>query len=145
MSRPRLKTRKTEDPGQDPHWQYIMLPTSWQHLRPFPHKRDPLRQVSASHDKSPRRTSSPLTPTETWATTRSASLGRECLHRDAWGNNSPLHAKTPAGGPCKQLAPTRALIRVCPATQPSHRHHLQLCHTQASLEALKHPLRQAQT
>jgi hypothetical protein len=35
--------------------------------------------------------------------------------------------------------PTRALMRVCPAAQPSHHHHLQLCHTQASPEALKHP------
>jgi hypothetical protein len=27
MSRPRFKMRRTEDPGQDPHWQDIMLPT----------------------------------------------------------------------------------------------------------------------
>jgi hypothetical protein len=33
-----------------------MLPTSWQHLRSVPYKRDPLRQVSTSHDKSPSRT-----------------------------------------------------------------------------------------
>jgi hypothetical protein len=46
MSRPRFKTRKTEDPGQDPHWQDVMLP---QHIRPVPHKRDP-------PDKSPPRT-----------------------------------------------------------------------------------------
>jgi hypothetical protein len=30
------------------------------------------------------------------------------------------------------------------AVQPSHQHHLQLCHTQAQPEALKHPLRRAQ-
>jgi hypothetical protein len=56
MSSPRFKTRKTEDPGQDLHWQDVMLPTSWQHLRSVPYKRDPLRQVSTSHDKSPSRT-----------------------------------------------------------------------------------------
>jgi hypothetical protein len=76
--------------------------------------------------------------------TRGVSLGHERLHRDAWGNDSPRHANAPAGGPCKQLASTRALMRVCPAAKPSHQHHLQLCHTQASPEALKHPLRQAQ-
>jgi hypothetical protein len=64
--------RRTKDPGQDPHWQDIMLPTSWEHLRPIPtrgtssDKSPPrtttsrlARQVSASHDKSPRHRSSP--------------------------------------------------------------------------------------
>jgi hypothetical protein len=79
MSRPRFKTRKTEEPGQDPHWQDVMLPTSWQHLRPVPHKRDPLQQVSASHGKSPPRTSSPRLRLRrgpwhaTWAWSTSAS------------------------------------------------------------------------
>jgi hypothetical protein len=145
MSRLRFKTRKTEDPGQDPHWQDVTLPTSWQHLRPVPHKRDPLQQVSASHDKSPPRTASLRpTSTEVWATTRGASLEHGRLHHDAWGNDSPRHAKAPAAGPCKQLAPTRALMQVCPAAQPSHQHHLQPCLTQASPEALKHPLPRAQ-
>jgi hypothetical protein len=72
--------------------------------------------------------------------TRGVSLGHERLHHDVWRNNSPHHAKAPTGGPCKQLAPTRALMQVCLAARPSHQHHLQLCHTQASLEALKHPL-----
>jgi hypothetical protein len=72
MSRPRFKTRKTEDPDQDPHWQDVMLPTSWQHLRPVPYKRDSRttslrlarqvsasqREVSTSHDKSLPRTRS---------------------------------------------------------------------------------------
>jgi hypothetical protein len=35
-------------------------------------------------------------------------------------------------------------MRVCPAAQPSHQHHLSLCHTQTQLEALKHPLRRVQ-
>jgi hypothetical protein len=95
------------------------------------------REVSTSHELPP-------TPTEVWAMTRSASLVHERLHHDAWGNDSPHHANALAGGPCKQLAPPRALMRVCPAVQPSHQHHLQLCHTQASPEALKHPLRRAQ-
>jgi hypothetical protein len=72
MSRPRFKIRRTKDPGQDPHWQEVKSPTSWQHLRPVPHERDPpdkspprttslrpTRQVSASQQKSPPRTTSP--------------------------------------------------------------------------------------
>jgi hypothetical protein len=46
--------------------------------------------------------------------THDTSLGHERLHHDMWGNDSPRHANAPAGGPCKQLAPTRALMRVCP-------------------------------
>jgi hypothetical protein len=68
-------------------------------------------------------------------------MGHERLRHDAWGNDSLRHANAPAGDPCKQLALTRALMRVCQAAQPSHQHHLQFCHTQASPEALKHPLR----
>jgi hypothetical protein len=48
MSRPRFRTRRTEDPGQDPHWQDVQSQASWFHLRPIPYKRDP-------HDKSPPR------------------------------------------------------------------------------------------
>jgi hypothetical protein len=88
MSRPRYKTRRTEDPGQDPHWK---SPTSWQRLRPVTYKWDPLdkspprmkslclaREVSASHELSPASTGA-------WAITRGASLGREHHHRNAWG------------------------------------------------------------
>jgi hypothetical protein len=98
MSMPRFKMRETEDLSQDPHWQDVTLPTSWQHLRPVPYKRDSLRQVSprttslclarefsASHDKSPPRACSPPTSTEAWAMTRYESLGCECLHHNAWG------------------------------------------------------------
>jgi hypothetical protein len=42
---------RSEDPGQDPHWQDIRSSTSWLHLRPVPYKRDP-------HDKSLPRTTS---------------------------------------------------------------------------------------
>jgi hypothetical protein len=75
--------------------------------------------------------------------THGMSPGNKRLHHDEWGNVSPRHENTPAGGPCKQLAPTRALMRVCLAVRPSHQRHLLLCHTQASPEALKHPLRRA--
>jgi hypothetical protein len=149
MSRPRFKMRKTEDPGQDPHWQDVTLPSSWQHLRPVPYKWDSLQQVSASHEKSPlhmtslRPAQAPPTPTEAWVMTRGVSLVHERLQHDAWVNDSPRHANAPTGGPCKQSAPTRALMRVCPAAQPSHLHHIELCHTQALPEALKHPLRRA--
>jgi hypothetical protein len=98
MSRPRFKTRKTEDPGQDPHWQDATIPTSWQHLWPVPHKGDSpstslrlARQVSASHGL-------PSTLTSVWAMTRGASLRREHLRYDAWENDSPRHAYAPAGG-----------------------------------------------
>jgi hypothetical protein len=122
MSRPRFKTRRTEHPGQDPHWQDVKSPTSWQHLRPVPYKRDSPRQVPASHEKSPPRTTSlrlarqvsashdkslprttsllhelSPTPTGAWAMTRGTSLGREHHHRNMWGNDSPRHANTPAG------------------------------------------------
>jgi hypothetical protein len=122
-----------------------------------PYQRDPLREVSASHDKSPPRTTTFRlaqevsvsrellpTPTEAWVTTRGATPGHERLHHDTWGTNSPRHASTPGGGRREELAPTEALMRVCLAAQPSHHHHLQLCRTQASPEALKHPLRRAQ-
>jgi hypothetical protein len=85
----------------------------------------------------------PLTQAGAWTTARSASPGCGRVHHDAWGTDSPRHATTPAGGRRKQLAPTGALMRVCSAAQPSHRHHLQLCRTQASPEALEHPLRRA--
>jgi hypothetical protein len=101
------------------------------------------RQVSTSHDKSTPR-ELPPTPTEAWATARGATPGHERLPHDAWGTNSPRHASTPAGGQREQLVPTEALMRVCSAAHPSHRHHLQLCRTQGSPEALKHPLRRAQ-
>jgi hypothetical protein len=43
------RTRRTEDLGQDPHWQDVRSSASWLHLRPVPYKRDP-------HDKSLPRT-----------------------------------------------------------------------------------------
>jgi hypothetical protein len=93
------------------------------------------QQVSASYDESPPHTISlrfaredsilrelPLIPTGAWATTRGASLGRKRLHHDVWATDSPHHASAPAGGLRKQLAPTRALMQVCSAAQPSHHH-----------------------
>jgi hypothetical protein len=53
MSRPRFKMRRTEDPSQDPHWQDVRSPASW--LTSSLQVGSP-RQVSASHDKSPPRT-----------------------------------------------------------------------------------------
>jgi hypothetical protein len=79
MSRSKFKTRRTKDPDQDPHRQDVRSPTSWQHLRPVPHKRDPpekspprtrslrlARQVSAMHDLPPALAGM-------WAMTRGAS------------------------------------------------------------------------
>jgi hypothetical protein len=92
--------------------------------------------VSASHDKSP-------PPTGAWARMHGTSPRREHHHRRVWGDNSPRHASTTAGGHAKQLTPTRVLMLAWPAERPSHRHHLPLFHTQAQPEALKHPLRRA--
>jgi hypothetical protein len=84
MSMPRFRTRRTEDPSQDPHWQDIQYPTSWLHLRPVPYKRVPTtslrftREVSTSHDLPP-------TPTGVWATAHDASPRREHHHRRACG------------------------------------------------------------
>jgi hypothetical protein len=90
MSRPRIKTRRTEDLSQDPHWQDVRSSANWLHLHLVPYNRDPLdkssprttslrlaRQVSASHDHPP-------APTGTWVW-RGASTGREHYHRRAWG------------------------------------------------------------
>jgi hypothetical protein len=57
VSRPRFRTRRTGDPGQDPHWQDIRSLASWLHSDQFP-ARGITRQVFASHDKSPPRTTS---------------------------------------------------------------------------------------
>jgi hypothetical protein len=91
MSRPRFRTRRTEDSSQDPHWQDIQSPTSWLHLRPVPYKRDPqdkslprtrsrrlARKVSALLDLPP-------APTCAWSMTHGASLGREHHYRHTWG------------------------------------------------------------
>jgi hypothetical protein len=101
MSRPRFRTRRTKDPSQDPHWQDVRSPTSWQHLRPIPHKRDPPREVSASHDLPP-------APIGMWDMTRGTSQGREHQHQRAWGTiprAMQVHqlAAMQAAGPDKSL------------------------------------------
>jgi hypothetical protein len=164
MSRPRFKMRKTEDPGQDPHWQDVTIPTSWQHLRPVPYKRDPpdkspprttslclAQQVPTSHEKSPPRTKSlclaRAPPSSDWSVGHDTrhELGARAPPPKRVGDRFPVPCKYTSWLSCKQLAPTRVLMRVCPVAQPSHQHHLPLCHTQAQPEALKHPLRQQQT
>jgi hypothetical protein len=99
------------------------------------------REVSASRDKSLPRT-------------RSFRLAREVRPRLARGPRRTSWAPPPtrveeqfsmpckynSWRPCKQLTTIRALMLIWPATRPSHRHHLPLCHTQARPEALKHPL-----
>jgi hypothetical protein len=133
MSRPRFKMRRTEDPGQDPHWQDVKSPTSWKHLRPVPTRGIP-RQVSASHGKSPSRTTSlHLTrevsashelspaPTGAWATTRGASLGHEHHHCNAWGSDSrtmQMHqlAVMQAAGPNKSLNAGLSSCTTIPST-----------------------------
>jgi hypothetical protein len=135
-SRPRFETRRTEDPGQDPHWQDVKSPTSWQHLRPVPYKRDP-------HDKSPPRTTSrrlaqqvsashdlPPAPTGAWAMTRGVSPGRERHHQNAWGDDSramQTHqlAVMQAAGPKKSLNAGQSGCAAIPSTSSP------LCHTQA--------------
>jgi hypothetical protein len=161
MSRPRFKTRRTEHPGQDPHWQDVKSPTSWQHLRPVPYKRDSPRQVPASHEKSPPRTTS-LRLARQVSASHDKSLARAlpnsnwCVGHDTRheprarapppkhvGERFPAPCKYTSWQSCEQLALTRALMLVCPAARPSNQHHLQLCHAQAQPEALKHPLRRA--
>jgi hypothetical protein len=67
-----LKTRRAEEPCQDPQWQDVLFTTSWEHLRPVPtrgtpsHKKSPphttslhlTRQVTPSHEESPPRMTS---------------------------------------------------------------------------------------
>jgi hypothetical protein len=40
---------------------------------------------------------------------------------------------------CRQPAPARALMQVRQAAQPSHRHHLLLCHMQDSTRGTQAP------
>jgi hypothetical protein len=95
MSRPRFKTRRIEDPDQDPHWQNVKSPTSSLQEGPPPTSLCLAREVSASHDLPP-------APTGAWAMTHGVSPRREHHHQNVWGNDSPRHANTPAG-PNKSL------------------------------------------
>jgi hypothetical protein len=171
MSRPRFKTTRTEDPGQDPPWQDVESSGSWLHLWPVPHKRDPhdkslprttslclARQVSTSHDKSPPRTTRThlarqVSASRDHSPPRTTTL-RLWLVRGPWrmawappptrvGERFPMPCKYNSWRPCKQLTPTRALMLAWPTMWPSHRHHLPLCHAQAQPEALEYPLRRA--
>jgi hypothetical protein len=155
MSRPRFKTKRTEDPGKYPHWQDVQSPASLQHLRPVPHKRDPpdesppcttslylAREVSTSHDKSPPRMTSPGSNWCVGHDTRCEPRARAPPPKRV-GERFPAPCKYTSRRSCKQLAPTRALMLVCPAARPSHQYHLPLCHMQAQHESLKHPLRRA--
>jgi hypothetical protein len=115
MSRPRFKTRRTEDPSQDPHCQDVKSPTSWQHLRPVPYKRYPpekspprttslclARQVSASHD---------LPPGSDWCVGHNTRRepGVRAPPPKRVGERFPAPCKHTSLRSCKQLAPTRAV------------------------------------
>jgi hypothetical protein len=138
MSRPIFKTRRTEDPGKTHTGKMSSL-------RPVPYKRDPPRslrlaqQVTASHNKSPPRTTSPGSDWCVGHDTR-VEPGARAPPPKRVGERFPAPCKHTSWRSCKQLAPTRALMLVCPAARPSHQHHLPFCHTQAQPEALKHPL-----
>jgi hypothetical protein len=171
MWRPRFKTRRTKHPCQDHHWQDVLFPTSWELLRLVPHKRNPLRQVSASHDKSPPRTTSlrlerqvsasndkspPRTTSCSFA--RAVSASDQGTSRTTWCNSGtwtllprrlggadfPCHASKPAGGPRGQLVPTQVLMRLCSAAQSSNHRHIWPYSTQTPPEAHKYPLWRAQ-
>jgi hypothetical protein len=92
------------------------------------------RQVSVSRGLPP-------TPTEAWAATRGVTSGRGRLHHDAWGNQFPTPCKHTSRRPTRAAGPDRSLNAGLLSCTAIHRHHLQLCRTQASPEALKHPLR----
>jgi hypothetical protein len=106
----------------------------------------PPRQVSASHEKSPPRTTS--LPSHDKPPPRTTSRGPKRTVYAPPPTRVEERFSTPcryhSWRPCKQLTPTRALMLVRPAARPSHRHHLPLCHTQAQPKALKYPLRLAQ-
>jgi hypothetical protein len=73
----------------------------------FPTRGTLTRQVSASHDKSPPRTTS-LRPD--WCVGPDARLERR--HQRIRSSESPHHAKYNSWRPCKRLAPPRALMLV---------------------------------
>jgi hypothetical protein len=145
----KAKIQDEEDWGswQDPHLQDVQSPARWLHLRPVPYKRDPhdkslpcttslrlAREVSALHDKSG----------SDWC------VGQDARHKPkaqepplTLGERFPTPCKYNNWRPCKQLTLPRDSMLAWPAARPSQRHHLPLCHTQAQLKALKHPLRRA--
>jgi hypothetical protein len=107
--------------------QLVASPTSFPLEEPSP------QQVSASHDKSPPRTTSLRVARQVRlrlvcgpGRTAQATLPMREEERisTSRGNNS--------WRPCRQPAPSRALMQVRLAAQPSHHHHLPLCHTQDS-------------
>jgi hypothetical protein len=112
MSRPRFERRKTEDPGQDPHWQDITFPTSWPRLRPVPHMRDP-------HTASLRLARPP--PGSDWCVdhdTRREPEARALSLRRV-GERLPAPCKYTSWRSCKQPVPTRVLCRyVRPRNHP---------------------------
>jgi hypothetical protein len=87
-----------------------------------------------SHDKSPPRTTSLWL----WLVRRPRGTTRVTLPMreeerisTSRGNNS--------WRPCWWPAPARALMQVWQAAEPSHHHHLQLCHTQDSTRGTQAP------
>jgi hypothetical protein len=109
MSMPRFKTRRTKDPGQDPHWQDVQSLASWLHLQPVPYKRNP-------HDKS-------LPHTRSLRLARQVSDSEWYVGHDTRrelrargppptrvGERFPAPCKYNSWRPCKKLTPTRALI-----------------------------------
>jgi hypothetical protein len=83
------------------------------------------REVSASHEKSPPRTTY---PDSDWCVGHDTQ--RELRTRvpppTRIGERFPVPCKYTSWRPCKQLAPTRALMLACLVARPSHRHHLPL-------------------
>jgi hypothetical protein len=114
------------------------FPTRWTPSEQSPPSTTSLRltrQAARSHEQFP-------TSSEAWSTTRGATPGWNVFTATRGG---PI----PRAMQAQQLVAVRAAgpdrsLNVCTTAQPSHRHHLQLCSTQASPEALKHPLRRAQ-
>jgi hypothetical protein len=91
-----------------------MFLTSWEHLRPVPHKRDPLRQISASHNKSPPRTTS-------WSFARAVSVSDQGANQTTWhdprartpplrrvGDRFPVPCKCTSWRPARATGPDRS-------------------------------------
>jgi hypothetical protein len=118
MSRPRFKTRRTEGPGQDLHWQDVVLgasPTS-SPLEGPPSDESPPRtislclaiQISASHDKSPPRASSPNSDWGVGHDTRH-ELGARTPPPRRVGDRFPAPCKRTSWRPMQAAGPDKSL------------------------------------
>jgi hypothetical protein len=124
----RCVSGRDADLRQDPHWQDNRSLAEWLHLR----------QVSASHDKSPPRTTSPA-PTSAWAQTHDSGEATNAC------GEANLHVMRERQLAAMQMARPGSSLKCEPDWPRSHHIAINLrsATRKTQPEALKHPLRHA--